>query len=67
MKKRKPKGDRESKAKPEIYVAITQGSRWRRTLYARAHIRVKAGGYQYLQWRDGEKIKTLYLGMKRES
>jgi hypothetical protein len=46
---------------PQIFVR--QG--WGR--YARAHIRVKAGLYNYLVWRDEEHIRSLYLGRKRKA
>jgi hypothetical protein len=50
--------------KPEIFVRIA-GSRWRG--YARASIRVKAGQYNYLVWRDGDRIRNFYLGKRRKS
>jgi len=58
----------ESKAKPEIYVKITRKVNWWLPIsYARAHIRIKSDGYQYLQWRDGNRVRSLYLGRKRKS
>jgi hypothetical protein len=50
--------------KPEIFVRVSEG--WRSS-YARASIRVKAGQYNYLVWRDGNRIRNLYLGKKRKS
>jgi len=68
--RRKPKKKSaiaESRVKPEIYVkTVDQRYAWR-TNYARAEIRVKSGKYQYLQWRDGETVRSLYLGTKRSS
>jgi hypothetical protein len=56
-----------SEAKPpEIFVRVATGD-WRGSSYARAHIRVKAGGYQYLQWRENDRVRSLYLGKKRKS
>jgi hypothetical protein len=49
---------------PEIYVKISEG--WRSS-YAQAKIRVKNGKYLYLQWRDGERVHSFYLGQKRNS
>ncbi len=54
-----------SEAKPEIYVKISGQETWRGPQYARAHIRIKAGEYQYLQWRENERVRSLYLGRKR--
>ncbi len=51
---------------PEIYVRVEGRAYWRST-YARAHIRVRTGGYQFLTWRDGTRVRTLYLGKKRNS
>jgi hypothetical protein len=50
--------------KPEIFVR-TREERWPR--YAHASIRVKAGKYLYLAWRDGGRIRNFYLGQKRNS
>lgn len=33
--------------------------------FALAKIRIKAGGYQYLQWREGVRIRSYYLGRKQ--
>lgn len=57
----------ESRVKPEIYVKLPNPRYTWRTDYARAEIRVKSGKYQYLQWRDGETVRSLYLGTKRPS
>lgn len=35
--------------------------------YARVHIREKTGGYRYAVWRDGERVRSAYLGRLRES
>lgn len=45
---------------PAIYVRI-EGKAWYRSTYARAHLRNKHG-YVYLAWRDGERVRELYLG-----
>jgi hypothetical protein len=50
--------------KPEIFVR-TREERWPR--FAHASIRVKAGKYLYLVWRDGGRIRNFYLGQKRIS
>jgi hypothetical protein len=50
--------------KPEIFVRVSEG--WRSS-YARASIRVKAGQYNYLVWRDGGRVRNLYLGKKKKS
>jgi hypothetical protein len=34
---------------------------------AKASIRIKSGEYQYLTWRDGDQVRTFYLGKKRQS
>ena len=47
---------------PEIFVRVREG--WRSS-YARASIRIKAGRYLYLVWRDGGRIRNFYLGKKR--
>jgi len=49
---------------PEIFVRVREG--WRSS-YARASIRIKAGRYLYLVWRDGGRIRNFYLGKKRKS
>jgi len=48
--------------KPEIYVRVQDG--WKSN-YAHASIRVKAGQYNYLVWRDGDQIRNFYLGKKK--
>lgn len=50
--------------KPEIFVR-TRDERWPR--FAHASIRIKTGGYLYLVWRDGGRIRNFYLGRKRPS
>lgn len=67
MQKRKSaiaKARRAKPEKPEIFVR-TVGERWPR--FAHASIRVKAGKYLYLVWRDGGRIRNFYLGQKRIS
>jgi len=49
---------------PEIFIRVREGSR---SNYARASIRIKAGRYLYLVWRDGGRIRNFYLGKKRIS
>jgi hypothetical protein len=51
---------------PEIYVKA-HNIDWRISDLKRAHIRVRAGEYQYLQWRDGDKVRSFYLGRKRKA
>jgi hypothetical protein len=66
-KKRSKKAIAESRAiPPKIFVEITKKDWWRPKL-AKAHIRVKAGEYQYLTWREGDRVRTLYLGRKRKT
>jgi hypothetical protein len=48
----------------ELYVK-TGESKWRGPTMAKAKIRVRAGEYQYLQWRDAGQVRSLYLGRKR--
>jgi len=48
--------------KPEIFVRTKE--EWP-SRYAHASIRVKTGGYLYLVWRDGGRIRNFYLGRKR--
>lgn len=45
---------------PEIYVRLVERESWRHS-YARAHLRNRKG-YVYLSWRDGERVRELYLG-----
>lgn len=45
---------------PAIYVRV-EGKAWYRSTYARAHLRNRKG-YVYLCWRDGERVRELYLG-----
>lgn len=66
MQKRKKTIAAESRAKaPELFVRVTGEHGWR-SRFAKASIRVKAGEYNYLVWRDGERIRNLYLGRKRK-
>jgi len=51
---------------PEIYVRVSDRESWR-VAYAKAKIRVRAGEYQYLQWREAGRVRSLYLGRKRKS
>lgn len=67
MKKIKTQGRKNGRAKPEppkIFVLTGDEHEQR---YARASIRVKAGQYCYLMWRDGERVRNFYLGKRRES
>lgn len=61
-KKHKPR--RAKPGPPQIFVRITED---RAEQYARASIRVKPGGYCYLLWRDGERVRNLYLGKRKVS
>lgn len=45
---------------PEIFVKSVQHDTWHAP-FCRAHLRNKKG-YIYLQWRDGERVRSLYLG-----
>jgi hypothetical protein len=56
-----------SRSKPEIFVRIQGKYEWQGFVYAKASIRIKAGEYQYLTWRDGGRVRTFYLGRKRKS
>lgn len=49
---------------PEIFVRTKE--EWP-SRYAHASIRVKAGRYVYLAWRDGGRIRNFYLGRKRNA
>lgn len=67
MKKRNaPKGKsrRAKPAPPQIFVLTTDDTPAR---YARASIRVKAGQYCYLVWREGNRVRNFYLGKRREA
>jgi hypothetical protein len=67
-KKAKPrKAIAKSKPKPEIFVRVPGRYNWSGMLYAKAHIRVKSGEYQYLEWRDGDRPRSIYLGKKRKT
>jgi hypothetical protein len=56
-----------SRAKrPNIYVKLENRDIWQGA-FAKASIRVKAGEYQYLTWRDRDQVRTFYLGRKRKS
>ena|SRR5579859_893258 len=46
---------------PEIFVRVPQASDWHPYAYARAHLRNRKG-YVYLTWREGQRIRTFYLG-----
>lgn len=54
------------KAKPEIFVKIGRDRWGYEYIYAKAHIRIKGGEYQYLEWWDGTSPRSLYLGRKRK-
>lgn len=45
---------------PEIYVRVEGRASWKSS-YARAHLRNRKG-YVYLSWRDGDRVRELYLG-----
>ncbi len=49
---------------PQIFVLTMEEAEPR---YARASIRIKAGQYCYLMWRDGERVRNFYLGKRRVS
>jgi hypothetical protein len=68
MKKvtRKPAIARSRATPPEIYVKLDTHD-WRRSAMAKATIRVRAGEYQYLQWREAGKVRSFYLGRKRKT
>lgn len=46
----------------EICVRIPASYGQGLTQWAEAHIRQRAGGYRYLVWRDGQKVREMYLG-----
>ncbi len=58
------KRSRAKRIPPRIFVQLDGD--WMGHLYARAHLRNK-GRYVYLCWRDHGKIRTFYLGKKRNS
>jgi hypothetical protein len=65
-RKRPPRGQRRSRSgrrakptEPQIFVATKHGSHGPR--FAHAHLRNR-GGYVYLTWRDGDRVRTFYLG-----
>jgi hypothetical protein len=63
-KRKQPIAKRRVKAElPELYVKLSDG--WR-TRYSKASIRVKAGKYIYLAFRDGTRVRNFYLGAKRK-
>jgi hypothetical protein len=62
-KRKKAIAKSKPKPKPDIFVKIAH--EWSTYAYAKAHIRVKSGGYQYLEWKDGARPRSLYLGKKR--
>ena|SRR5271156_2671408 len=46
---------------PEIFVKCMDRDHSWRDSYARAHLRNR-NGYVYLNWRDGNKVRSFYLG-----
>lgn len=62
MKNGRKRSSRRRRATPTIYVSghKSRFSQWKRDL-CRAHLRNKKG-YVYLQWRDGDEIRSFYLG-----
>ncbi len=46
---------------PEIFVKCVDRQHPWRDPYARAHLRNRSG-YAYLTWRDGERVRSFYLG-----
>src|ERR1700687_316567 len=68
MKKptRKPAIAKSRAPAPEIYVK-TGESNWRGPAMAKAEMRVRAGEYQYLQWREAGTVRSFYLGRKRKA
>jgi hypothetical protein len=50
---------------PDLYVKIKNGS-YHRYLWCKASLQTKAG-YLYLSWREGRKVKTIYLGKAKKS
>jgi hypothetical protein len=68
MKKTKAKrAIAKSRATPEIYVKYGQDDAWSDPTFAKAKIRVRSGEYQYLQWRQAGRVRSIYLGRKRKS
>lgn len=53
-------GERRVNPMPAIFVRV-EGKSWYKSTYARAHLRNKKG-YVYLVWRDGDRVRELYLG-----
>jgi hypothetical protein len=61
--KRSKKRPPEPRRVPEIYVKTGgDGGIYNPAVYAKAHIRIRRGCYRFLVWRDGGKIRELYLG-----
>ena len=46
---------------PEIFIKCVDRAHPWRDPYARAHLRNRKG-YVYLTWRDGERVRSYYLG-----
>jgi hypothetical protein len=56
-----------SRVTPGIYVRVKNASDYEPFSYAKAKVRIRGGEYQYLQWREAGKVRSLYLGRKRKS
>jgi hypothetical protein len=68
MKKTKAKrAIAKSRVIPEIYIKCHETNGFVRSIFAKAKIRIRGGEYQYLQWREAGKVRSLYLGRKRQS
>jgi hypothetical protein len=52
-------GSRVKLPEPRIFIALKRGPAGEQ--YAQAHLRNKRG-YVYLTWRDGDRVRTFYLG-----
>jgi hypothetical protein len=63
VKKKRPRAiaARRRASPPEIFVkCVDRDAPWRDP-YARAHLRNR-NGYVYLTWRDGQRVRSFYLG-----
>ena len=62
------RGSRTAKVEPpQIFVCVgsDEGGESGSPKYSQAHFRNR-GGYLYLCWRDGERVRELYLGKGRK-
>ena len=65
MKRSKRKDPQKRRAMPAVFVALPERAQLGLGTQARAHIRTRRGGYRYLAWREGGRVRELYLGKVR--